>query len=614
MQRGVGRIEHRMTLLGRRSRDDRRMLAPTGPRILRSLLVVTIAGSACACGLFDRDQPAPVTPEVTGPRIVVLPFENSGPESDAFFAAGMTAEIAERLAAVTDLTVVSGSHITPIAESEDAIHRVGDELGAEYVLSGSFRKDIEQETRPTLVAKMRLVRVNDQEVLWSESYIRPLSDVFAVQADIAVTVIERLGVSVQPTARRLLEGHTTDDLDAYEAYLQGIPNRWSFELKELGLAGDFFRRAVELDPEFASAHVALSENHSLIFHFRYDRSPQRLASAIAEAHRALELQPELPEGHRALGFYYYWGQRNFEEALAEFSQAAAGRPNDPLIISSIGIVLRRQGRWEEAIEAFERVSLLDPKNDINAVDLASTCGRMRRYDQGVQHCRRAIELAPEDIFPYIFMARMLRTRDGSIDEAREVLESMPDKDPGQQGFFRFEQALYERDFAAAIGWLEPTDEVISDPINEEIFPRSLAECGGRILGGTPSNLIGACEEARISLERARENSPVDPAVHAALGWTYALLGDRESAIASGERAVALLPVSADAMAGHSYLVRLAKIYAWTGEPYSAVKTIEKALAMPGWLSVATLELDPDWDPIRNDPRFQEVLRIHGQTG
>jgi serine/threonine-protein kinase len=562
---------------------------------------------------LDREQQPPVVPPaVTGPRVIVLPFENLGDDGDEYFAAGMTDEIAERLAAVAELVVISDSGDSDVASGEDSVRRIGKELGAEYVLSGTVRRSLETGTDSYLGADVRLTRVSDGEVLWGEVYNRPLSSVFAVQAEIATNVVDVLGVTVQPEARRLLEIHSTQRMDAYEAYLRGLPYRWSFELKELGLAGESFRRAVELDPEFAAAYVALSENHSLMFHFRYDRSPQRLANANAAAHRALEVQPDLPEGHRALGYYYYWGQSNYEQALAEFSQAAAGRPNDPLIVSSIGVVLRRQGRWQEAMDAFSRVSQLDPKNDINAVDLASTCGRMRRYTEGVEHCRRAIALAPNDIFPYIFMAKMMRTHDGSIDGAREVLETMPDKDPGQQAFFRFEQALYERDFDAAIEWLTPTEELISDPISEEIFPRSLAECEGRVLAGTPAASVSACGEARASLERAREISPVDPAVHAALGWTYSLLGESASAIASGERAVELLPVSADAVAGHSYLVRLAKIYAWSGEPYAAVKTIEKALATPGWLSTATLKLDPDWDPIRTDPRFQELLRIHSE--
>lgn len=612
MRRGIGRFGHPMNRARQAVfRAGRFFEDLVGA--LPSLLVLPIMLSLSACGVFDQDQPAPlVAGAVTGPRILVLPFENAGPGDDDFFAAGMTDEIAERLAAVTGLVVISDSGLSELADGDNVLDRIGDELGAEYVLSGTVRRDGSGPDETQVSADLSLVRVSDRDVLWSETYNRPMADVFAIQADTAINVVESLGVTVEPTARHLLEVRPTDDMAAYEAYLRGLEYRWSFELKELGLSEDSFKRAVELDPEFASAHVALSENHSLMFHFRYDRSPQRLANAIAAALRALELQPDLPEGHRALGYYYYWGHRNYEQALSEFGLAAAGRPNDPLIISSIGIVLRRQGRWDEALEAFRRVGQLDPKSDINAIDLASTCGRMRRYEDGVTHCRRAIELAPDDIFPYIFMARMLRTRDGSIDGAREVLEEMPDKDPGQQGFFRFEQALYERDFERAIEWLSPAEDLISDPISEEIFPLSLAECEGRVLGGAPADAITACARARVALERARQDSPVDPAIHAALGWTYALLGDHDSAIEAGERAVELLPVSADAMAGHSYLVRLAKIYAWTNEPFSAVKTIEKALAMPGWLSVATLEYDPDWDPIRSDPRFQELLKIHGQ--
>lgn len=614
MLRGTGPTGRMQDSPGHRCAITAGFLNRNVRRALLFSLIAAVVGPTCGCGFFERDQELPVVArEATGPRIVVLPFANPGPESDAFFAAGLTEEIEERLGAVPELIVISDSGGNVIENSDDATRRIGDELGAEYVLAGTVQRSSEGGADTRLLADFRLVRVNDSEVLWSESYDRSMADVFAVQADVALTVLDRLGVGVQPATRALIERHATDSLDAYEAYLHGLPNRWSFELGELGTAGEFFTRAVELDPNFASAYVALSENHSQIFHFRGDRSPQRLANAIAAALRALEIQPDLPEGHRALGLYYYWGQRNYKQALSEFSLAAAGRPNDPLIISSIGLVLRRQGRWPEAMDAFLRVRQLDPKDDINAVDLASTCSRMRRYEDGMNYCRRAIDLAPEDIFPYILLAKTLRTGQGSIDGAREVLDAMPDKDPVQQGYSRFEQALYERDYAAGLAWLAPTVELTSDPISEEIFARELAECEGLVLAGEPAAGVGACDQARISLERAREISPVDPAVHAALGWTYALLGEKTSAIASGERAVELLPVSADAMAGHSFLVRLAKVYAWSGEPFSAVKTIEKALAMPGWLSVSTLELDPDWDPIRADPRFQELLRIHRKT-
>lgn len=581
--------------------------------VRRSLVALAVITAATSCGLFEREESglALPSPDAGAPHLVVMPFANLGSADDAFFPAGLTDEITDRLTAVSGLVVISRSSAQAAAVADTPIGAIGDELGADHVLSADVRIDRQAAGGPRLQLDARLMEVADESLLWSGSYDRPLSGMFDVLSDLALNVVEALRVPLQEPERSVLESRPTTDMTAYEAYLRGLPHRWSFELSELQSAGENFARAVEIDPGFALAHAAVSEFHSQMFHFRYDRSPQRLAGAYAAAHRALEIEPGLPEGHRALGYYYYWGQRNFAQALAELSAGAAGRPNDPLIMASIGVVLRRQGRWEEALDALQRTAVMDPKSDVNVVDLASTCGRMRRYDEAAAHCRRAIEMAPDDIFPYVFYARILRARDGSAAAAREVLEAMPDKDPAQQGLYRFEQALFERDSRAALRWIDEADELISDPINEEVFPKSLCQCEAQVRGGAVGPTLDVCDEARASLERARELSPADPALHAALGWSYAMLGDRNRAIEAGERAVALLPVSADAMAGHTYLVRLAKIYAWTDEPYKAVKTIQKALSLPGWLSVKTLQHDPVWDPIRGDPRFKELLRIHG---
>jgi serine/threonine-protein kinase len=581
--------------------------------IRRVLLTLAFISLAAACGLFEAEEPAVPLPaaEAGAPHLVVMPFANLGNSDDDYFPAALTDETTDRLTAVSGLVVISRSSAKALAADESPIATVAEELGADHVLSANVRLDRQTDVGPRLQLDARLLRVADESVVWRASYDRAFSEVFDVLSDLALEVVETLDVPLAEPERRLIESRPTADMAAYEAYLRGLPYRWSFELGELESAGANFGRAVELDPGFALAYVALSEYHSQMFHFRYDRSPQRLASAYAAAHRALEIEPGLSEGHRALGYYYYWGQRNFAQALAEFSAAAAGRPSDPLIVASIGIVLRRQGRWEEALEALRQTAVMDPKSDVNAIDLASTCARIRRYDEAADHCRRAIEIAPDDIFPYVFYARVLRARDGTADAAGKVLEAMPDKDPAQQSFYRFEQALFERDYNAALLWLQNADELISDPINEEVFPRSLCECEARVRGGATGSTLEVCQQARAALERARELSPADPALHSALGWSCALLGQRELAIEAGQRAVELLPVSADAMAGHSYLVRLAKIYAWTDEPYKAVKTIQKALSLPGWLSVRTLQHDPVWDPIRSDPRFKELLKIHG---
>jgi serine/threonine-protein kinase len=558
----------------------------TIPGIFLASTAVLIVNSAC--GRSQTQEPVFPVQEANVPRILVVPFENLGAPDDAFLAAGLTKEITNRLAAVRGIGFVSrvgGGSEKPVPDTPD---KIGRELGVDYVLDGSVLWDREAEVGQQLVVETQLSQVSDGSVLWEERVVRPLSDIFSIQSGITHAVVDHLGAALDSSERRALDSRSTENLEAYQAYLRGLVFSSSFELKELELAEQYFDRAVTIDPEFAVAHAALSENHSLMFHFRYDRSPQRLARSNASAHRAREIDADLPEGHRALGSYYYWGQRNFEQALSEFSQAAHARPNDPVIIASIGVVLRRQGRWQEALDALQRAADMVPESDVNALDVASTLGRMRRYADAAEQCRRAIELAPDNIYPYIFLVRILRSRDGAIDGAREILETMPDKDPSQQGFYLFE----------------------SEPIDEVIFTRSLAECESRILGRSGGPGSEACVSAREYLERAREISPGDPAIVSALGWAFALVGEKQGAIEAGERAVELSPITADAMAGHSFLVRLAKIYAWVDEPYLAVKTIQKAMTTPGWISAATLKLDPEWDPIRDDPRFQELLRMH----
>ena len=584
-------------------------------RIFVAILAAWLMVVASACGRSETEPLAIPAASTDAPRIVILPFQNLGEPDDAFLGSGLSQEISSRLVAVQGLVVVTYRGGSTEPHGLPDVIGIGHALDVDFVLDGKVLWDKDANSDRQLVVEARLFDASNAKLLWSQRQVRPMTDIFTIQSRIAHEAAQLMSVTLDESERAALNAQPTANMDAYEAYLRSFLHRWNFELKEAELEGQFLEQAVALDPGFAIAHAALSEHHSSMFHFRYDRAPQRVASSIAAALRALEIEPALPQGHRALGYYYYWCQQNFEQALTELSLAAAGRPNDPSIISSIGFVLRRQGRWQEALDAFHRASDLEPENDANALNIASTSGRMRLYAHGAEHCQRAIELSPDDIFPYIYYARILRAKNGAVVDAREVLDKMPDKDPVQQGFYRYKQAKSERDFQSAADALTLVDDMISEPIDEEFFTKNLAECECRILMGTadPAQTLEICESARVSLRHARDLSPADPAVHAALGWAHALLGENEQAIEAGERAVELLPITADAMAGHTFLVRLAKIYAWTDEPYLAVKTIQKSLTTPGWLSPATLRFDPDWDPIRDDPRFQELLRIQPPT-
>jgi len=579
-------------------------------RIAAPAIITAVALAVAACGRQQAEEPPFPVQDANVPRILIAPFENMGAPDEAFLAAGLTNEITKRLASLRGLGFVSRNAVAPLEVGQRSAEELGRELGADYVLDGAVLWDQSADPSQQLYVEARLLRVADGAELWSDRVVRPMSDVLSIQSAISHAVVDNIGVAVEAAERKALDVRPTDNLDAYEAYLRGLEFRASYELRELQLAEEHFDRAVSLDPNFAEAHAALSENHSVIFQFRYDRAPQRLASANAAAQRAYDLDPNLPDAHRARGNYYYWCQRNFELALSEFSLAAHGRPNDPRIIESIGYVLRRQGRWGEAIEALQRAASMEPENHDTIISLASTLSRVRRYDEAVETCRRAIEIAPDKILPYAHLARSLILRDGAVEEAREVLDTMPIKDPAQQAKYLYDQAIYERDFDRAMNALSTVVKDFDDPIAEIEFTKSLAECECRILAKTGDQSSPACIDAVESLEQKRNDSPGDPAIHAALGWAYALTGQKEEAIEAGRRAVELTPITADAMAGHTYAVTLAKIYAWVDEPYSAVKTIHTALSTPGWISVSAIELDPDWDPIRDDPRFQELLRMH----
>jgi serine/threonine-protein kinase len=584
-------------------------------RIVALLTIPAVAIAASACGRKQSEEPPFPIQDPNVPRILIVPFENMGAPDDAFLATGLTKEVIKRLAAIRGLGFVSRNAVGANEVVPRTTDAIGRELGVDYVLDGSVLWEQSGELSQQLYIEARLLRVSNGTVLWSDRFERPMSDVLSVQSAISHAVVDNIGVAIDSGERRALDSRPTENMEAYEAYLRGLQYCWSYELKELELAEEHFSRAVTLDPSFAVAHAALSENHSLMFNFDYDRAdydraPQRLASANAAAQRAHDIDATLPEGHRARGYYYYWGQRNFELALSEFSLAALGRPNDPQILTGIGYVLRRQGRWQESIDALQRAAAMEPENHETLLDLASSLTRVRRYGEAIEACRKAIELVPDKIFPYVFLARALILRDGAVEEAREILDAMPDKDPAQQGIYRYEQAVFERDFDGAMNALSALDNEFDDPVGEIEFTRSLAECESGILGGLTGSASESCIGAREDLERKRDNSPGDPAVHAALGWAYALTGQKEDAIEAGRRAVELTPITADAMSGHTYLVMLAKIYAWVDEPYLAVKTIHTALTTPGDISVATLGLDPDWDPIRDDPRFHELLRMH----
>ena len=555
--------------------------------------------------LFERrgDEPA----EEPIPRIVVLPFDNLGSPEDEYFADGITEEINSRLAAVSGLQVISRTSAMHYKGRQLPVKQIGEELDVGFVLEGTIRWDRGDEGFGRVRITPQLIRVADDSHLWSDRYDRVLEDIFEVQSDIAGQVIAKLEATILHSERRAVEMRPTDDMDAYQAYLLGVQHTASFGEADMRLSVKMFERAVELDPDFALAYAWLSEEHSRLYFLRHDYSGDRVAKAKASVQKALEVQPGLPEGHRALGYFYYWCHRDYDKALEHFAVAAENLPNDPRVLRGEAYVYRRQGGFGEALEKLEKVQQLDPWDHRASLFSAVIYRFLRDFKEAEREYLRVISIAPHLAEMYGRLALMYVAWDGSTERARRVLEGAPSTDPQQEFdwyFIVFD--LFDRQPESALARLK---SIQRDTFSTQVMyePRSLLEC--KILfqmGDAPGN-DAACRTAIELLEKELDSRPDDFRLHSALGTALALVGLTEESIREGEHAAKLMPISRDADVGTRSVAVLAQIYTRVGEADKALDLIEKLLSNPGWLSVGLLRLDPVWDPLRDHSRFQALL-------
>jgi TolB-like protein/Tfp pilus assembly protein PilF len=547
------------------------------------------------------------TPADEIPRIVVLPFENLGSPHDEYFASGITDEISSRLAAVSGLQPISRMSARRYVGTDKSIQEIGRELDVGYVLEGTIRWDHSETGHGRVRITPQLIRVTDDSQLWSERYDRVLEDIFTVQSDIAKEVIARLQATLLAPERLAVEARPTDNMEAYQAYLVGYRYySTTLEEKYLQLAVEMLARAVELDPDFAVAYAALCEADAALYSLRFDFTPERLEMARASAERALALQPDLPEGHRALAMYYYFGLRDYDRALQQFAKAEEGLPNDADVLSGLFYVLRRQGRWDEALQALESWQRVDPQRYLAAVEAANTYRNRRDFATSEKEIRRAITIAPDLADAYVYGCRNYVQWDGTTDRARLALEAAPELDSPDITYQSLLLDLYDRKPSEALARLEETP-IDAFNLQEWFVPRALLECVCLSRLSELKRAEAVCASAVEVLEREIDARPHDYRLHIALGRTLAILGWKEEAVLAGEHAVELVPISKDALDGSDQARELAKIYAQVGEIDKALDLIDELLSIPCDLSVGLLRLDPIWDPLRDNLRFQALI-------
>jgi len=545
--------------------------------------------------------------------IAVLPFQNLSDEKEnAYFADGMQDDILTNLSKISDLKVISRTSVMSYrGDGTRNAREIGKALGVATLLEGSVRRSGNR-----VRVNVQLINAENDEHLWAEDYDRDLTDVFAIQTDLAQKITSALQAKLSPNEKERLDQRPTQNSDAYLLFMQAhdYANRPDHFRDTSLKAEELFEQAIKLDPKFAAAFAGLSMVESWLYH-ESDPTPARREKARFNAEESLRLQPNLPEGHLALGFSYYYGDRDYERALAEFEIAKRDLPNEADAYMAIGAIQRRQGKWSESNANMEKAAALDPKNVSILINLAFNYLALRDFEQADKTIDRAIAIAPHSFATRGLKAYVIIARTGDLAAAEKEISSIQaEGDPnGMVTSSRFWFLTLQRRFSEALAVLEKLpNESLSQP-NNTTAPAPKAMLKGTIyfLQGDMANSRTEFEKALLTSGRSLREAPDDAARHAQHGIILAALNRKQEAIAEGKRAVELLPESRDAFDGPGLTASLAQIYAWTGEIDEAFRLVDHLLATPNGLTVPMLKLDPAWDPLRSDPRFQALIDKYG---
>jgi TolB-like protein/Tfp pilus assembly protein PilF len=582
----------------------------------RKLDALIIAILLCVIGflLFQRFHRSDASSGRAERSIAVLPFDNfSDDKENAFFADGIQDDILTSLAKIRDLTVISRASVMPYrGASKNNLRQIAEALGVVNVLEGSVRGGGNR-----IVVSVQLIDARDNHHIWANRYDRPLADSLGLQGELAAEIARELGATLSPHEKVRVETKPTENAEAYVFYLKALQYEGSRDrlLEDYLRAEQLYGEAIEHDPSFALAHARLSTTIARIYWW-FDLSDVRKARMKTEAEKALQLRPDLGEGHFALGLSYYWGEKNHEKALEELAVAAKALPNDSEVGYITAAILRRQGRWNENLELLQRIVAIDPGSAATiAQEIGFTYTFLHEWPEAARRGDRVIALAPGSVNAKVNRAYIDFWSQGSTAALQELLGKIPSEvDPsGLVTRARWDLAMIKRDYAAADQTMASyqLDVFQSDgmPTPKSFFRGCTALARGD-LTAAQSQFAAALP----AFETAVQQAPTAGLHHANLGLIYSFMGRKDDAIREGRRAVELEPASKDAVVAPWMTGFLAMIYARAGDADSAMPFLEKLLASPGpvdntncCITYNDLRKRWQWDPIRNDPRFQRLI-------
>jgi TolB-like protein/Flp pilus assembly protein TadD len=544
--------------------------------------------------------------------IAVLPFENlSDDKENAYFADGIQDDVLTNLSKIGDLKVISRTSVMPYRGKTQNLREIGKALGVSNILEGSVRR-----AGNRVRVNVQLIDATTDEHLWASDYDRDLTDVFAIQTDLAQKIASELQAKLSPTEKAQIENKPTQSGEAYLAFIQARNLFMPEDFEKLKQAEQLYDRALQLDENFALAAACYGQMEAWIYR-NFDKQPERAQKGRALVQRALQLQPALPEAHWALGYWYYYGDLNYDAALKEFEIAQRGLPNDADVYLAIGAIQRRQGKWAESNASLEKAVNLNPKDTWPMQNLGQNYEMQRNFVAANRIYDRALAVDPNAFGIKELKAKDAIAEKGDFSLAQQFLakaDTIPNLSAdikNQLAEGRIQLLVFERKFDEAA---REAAKVPDDALTR--YPNAL--CGKYLTSGLAKKRSGDEAGARQFFENARrfaekdiQQRPNDASAHANLAGALAWLGQKEAALAEVKRAQELLPESKDAFEGPQITEALAQIYAIFGDAASAVPILDGLLQRPSQVTVAVLKLNPVWDPIRTDSQFQALLDKYG---
>jgi TolB-like protein/Flp pilus assembly protein TadD len=538
--------------------------------------------------------------------IAVLPFANfSNDQENAYFADGIQDDVLTNLAKISALKVISRTSVLPYRGQTHNIREIGKALNVATVLEGSVRREGKR-----VRINVQLIDATNDRHLWAQVYDRELTDMFAVQSELAQKIAGALRATLAPGEQERIERKPTESGDAYLLYQEAheIFNRPDRHHDDVAGVEELYEKAIALDPAFALAQARLSHVESWMF-YAIEPLPARAQKARAAAEEALRLQPDLPESHLAKGYVHYYIDRDYDAALDELAMARGGLPNDPGIFRAMAAIQRRQGKWQESSASYAKAVSLDPKDPILLENMGMNYLATRDYATAARIFDRALKAAPQTFTIQELRARVDLYSKGDLRAMQALLAAWPENiDPnGTITLARYNLKMYERKFQELIEILQrsPAEKSrgeTSAPISREFLQATVYAAMKDEARSHASYL-----EARVKAEKAVQESPDDGPRHALLGLIYAGLGRCEEAKAEAKRAVDLLPETKDAFDGPILVISRARIHMMCGDLDTAFALLDRSLQTPSGITIHELRLDPIWDPLRADPRLQPML-------